>query len=412
MKTTAAVAIVNAYIVPVAGDPIENGTVLIQNGRITAVGTDVQVPAGVESVDATGKWVLPGFIESHGHVGIHEEANGPAGDDTNEMTVPNTAAVRAIDAVNIDDEGFRDALSGGVTSIVVKPGSGNPIGGQTVAIKSWGGRTIDEQVIREAVSVKSALGENPKRVYGAKNVTPSTRLGVAMIIREAFVEAQNYRALRDDAISEGKPFACDLGKETLVRVLDGELAWDQHTHRHDDIATAIRLADEFGYRLVINHGTEAHKIADVLAERDIPVIFGPMFTSRSKVELRDRAIANLGKLAAAGVRVAITTDHPVVPVNFLVHQASLAVKEGLPRETALEALTVNPAAFLRLDDRVGSLTPGLDGDVVVWSGDPLDVNSRAERVFIEGAEVYRWVGDHGEVVERSERFERDLSDAE
>jgi len=406
MTTTSSVAIVNAYIVPVAGDPIENGTVLIQDGKIAAVGTsaDIEIPDGVRTVDASGKWVLPGFIESHGHVGIHEEANGPAGDDTNEMTTPNTAAVRAIDAINIDDEGFRDALSGGVTSIVVKPGSGNPIGGQTVAIKSWGGRTIDEQVLREAVSVKSALGENPKRVYGGKNVTPSTRLGVAMIIREAFVDAQNYRAQRDDAEKEGKPFARDLGKETLVRVLDGELAWDQHTHRHDDIATAMRLADEFGYRLVINHGTEAHKLADVIAERDIPVIFGPMFTSRSKVELRDRAIANLAKIAAAGVRVAITTDHPVVPINFLVHQASLAVKEGLPRETALEALTVNPASFLKLDDRVGSLTPGLDGDVVVWSGDPLDVNSRAERVFIDGAEVYRWEDGAGVVVERSERF--------
>lgn len=404
MTNTSSVAIVNAYIVPVVGDPIENGTVLVQNGTIAAVGAAVSIPEGVRTVDASGKWVLPGFIESHGHVGIHEEANGPAGDDTNEMTTPNTAAVRAIDAINIDDEGFRDALSGGVTSIVVKPGSGNPIGGQTVAIKSWGGRTIDEQVLREAVSVKSALGENPKRVYGGKNVTPSTRLGVAMIIREAFVEAQNYRAQRDDAQKEGKPFARDLGKETLVRVLDGELAWDQHTHRHDDIATAIRLADEFGYRLVINHGTEAHKIADVIAERDIPVIFGPMFTSRSKVELRDRAIANLAKIAAAGVRVAITTDHPVVPINFLVHQASLAVKEGLPRETALEALTVNPASFLQLDDRVGSLTPGLDGDIVVWSGDPLDVNSRAERVFIEGAEVYRWEDGAGVVVERAERF--------
>lgn len=404
MTNTSSVAIVNAYIVPVAGDPIENGTVLVQNGTIAAVGAAVSIPEGVRTVDASGKWVLPGFIESHGHVGIHEEANGPAGDDTNEMTTPNTAAVRAIDAINIDDEGFRDALSGGVTSIVVKPGSGNPIGGQTVAIKSWGGRTIDEQVLREAVSVKSALGENPKRVYGGKNVTPSTRLGVAMIIREAFVEAQNYRAQRDDAQKEGKPFARDLGKETLVRVLDGELAWDQHTHRHDDIATAIRLADEFGYRLVINHGTEAHKIADVIAERDIPVIFGPMFTSRSKVELRDRAIANLATIAAAGVRVAITTDHPVVPINFLVHQASLAVKEGLPRGTALEALTVNPASFLQLDDRVGSLTPGLDGDIVVWSGDPLDVNSRAERVFIEGAEVYRWEDGAGVVVERAERF--------
>jgi imidazolonepropionase-like amidohydrolase len=404
--TSTSIAIVNGYVVPVAQEPIENGVVLIQDGVIQAVGpaSEVAVPEGVTVVDAAGRWVLPGFIEAHGHVGIHEEANGPAGDDTNEMTTPNTAAVRAIDAINIDDEGFRDALSGGVTSVVVKPGSGNPIGGQTVAIKTWGGRTIDEQVIHEAVSVKSALGENPKRVYGAKNVTPSTRLGVAMVIREAFVAAQNYRAKRDDALLEGKPFDRDLALETLVRVLDGELAWDQHTHRHDDIATALRLADEFGYRLVVNHGTEAHKIADVLAERDIPVIFGPMFTSRSKVELRDRAIANLATLAKAGVRVAITTDHPVVPINFLVYQAALAVKDGLPRETALEALTVNPAAFLRLDDRVGSLTPGLDGDVVIWSGDPLDVTSRAERVYIGGAEVFRWEDGQGRVVERAERF--------
>ncbi|WP_374010642.1 amidohydrolase [Leifsonia sp. LS-T14] len=404
--TSTTIAIVNGYVVPVAQEPIENGIVLVRDGVIEAVGPagDVSVPDDATVVDAAGKWVLPGFIESHGHVGIHEEANGPAGDDTNEMTTPNTAAVRAIDAINIDDEGFRDALSGGVTSVVVKPGSGNPIGGQTVAIKTWGGRIIDEQVIHEAVSVKSALGENPKRVYGGKNQTPSTRLGVAMIIREAFVAAQNYRTQRDSAALEGKPFDRDLSKETLVRVLDGELAWDQHTHRHDDIATALRLADEFGYRLVINHGTEAHKIADVLAERDIPVIFGPMFTSRSKVELRDRAIANLAVLAKAGVRVAITTDHPVVPINFLVYQAALAVKDGLPRETALEALTVNPAAFLRLDDRIGSLTPGLDADVVLWSGDPLDVNSRAERVFIGGAEVYRWEDGQGHVVERGERF--------
>ncbi|MDR6613202.1 amidohydrolase [Leifsonia sp. 1010] len=404
--TTSSIAIVNGYVVPVSQEPIENGVVLVKDGVIEAVGSadDVSVPKGATVVDAAGKWVLPGFIESHGHVGIHEEANGPAGDDTNEMTTPNTAAVRAIDAINIDDEGFRDALSGGVTSVVVKPGSGNPIGGQTVAIKTWGGRIIDEQVIHEAVSVKSALGENPKRVYGAKNTTPSTRLGVAMIIREAFIAAQNYRVQRENAELEGKPFERDLAKETLARVLDGELAWDQHTHRHDDIATALRLADEFGYRLVVNHGTEAHKIADVLAERDIPVIFGPMFTSRSKVELRDRAIANLATLAQAGVRVAITTDHPVVPINFLVYQAALAVKDGLPRQTALEALTVNPAAFLRLDDRVGSLTPGLDGDVVVWSGDPLDVNSRAERVYISGAEVYRFEDGRGHVVERSERF--------
>ena len=205
MSRTSSIAIVNAYVVPVAGDPIENGTVLVEDGKITAVGADVAVPDGVETVDATGKWVLPGFIESHGHVGIHEEANGPAGDDTNEMTTPNTAAVRAIDAVNIDDEGFRDALSGGVTSVVVKPGSGNPIGGQTVAIKSWGGRTIDEQVIREAVSVKSALGENPKRVYGSRDALPSTRLGVAYVLRQAFEDARFYAASR--AAARSSPWA-------------------------------------------------------------------------------------------------------------------------------------------------------------------------------------------------------------
>lgn len=404
MTSPRAVAIINARVVPVASDPIDGGTVLIENGLISAVGAGIALPVDVVIIDAAGKWVLPGFIEAHGHVGIDEEANGWAGDDTNEMTDPNTAAVRAIDAINIDDEGFRDALAGGITTIVVKPGSGNPIGGQTVAIKSWGGRTIDEQVVSDAVSIKSALGENPKRVYGDQKQTPSTRLGVSMVIRRAFVEAQNYAEARDAAELRSEPFARDLGKEALARVLSGELAWDQHVHRHDDIATALRLAEEFGYRLVINHGTEGHKLADVLAERGIPVIFGPLLTARSKVELRDRAIGNLAALAAAGVVVAITTDHPVVPINFLVHQASFAVKEGLPAQVALEALTVNPASIMRLQHRVGSLTPGLDGDVVIWSGDPLDVNCRAERVLISGVEVYRWSEGVGRVVERSERL--------
>jgi imidazolonepropionase-like amidohydrolase len=395
------VAVVGGRVVPVDGEPVDNGTVLVLDGVIAAVGRDVEVPDGIRVVDATGRWVLPGFVEAHAHLGVVEEGVGWAGDDVNEMTGPNMAAVRALDAIDIEDEGFRDALVGGVTSAVVKPGSGNPIGGQSVAIKTWGGRTVDEQVIRAAVSVKSALGENPKRVYSEQKQTPSTRLGVAKVIREAFMAAQDYAEARAHSAAERKPHRRDLSLETLVRVLDGELVWDQHTHRHDDIATAIRLAEEFGYRLVVNHGTEGAKIADVLAEKDIPVIFGPMLTNRSKVELRERAIANLARLAEAGVRVAITTDHPVVPINFLVHQASLAVKEGLDPEVALRALTLNPAAMLGLDDRVGALRPGLDGDVVLWSGDPLDVYARAERVFIGGTEVYSYEGG---VVERSERF--------
>ncbi len=393
-------AITGAHVVPVTAPAFDGGAVVVEDGKITAIGPDVTPPDGVPVVDAAGAWLVPGFVEAHGHVGIHEEANGEAGNDTNEMTGPNMAGVRAIDAVDIQDEGFRDALAGGVTSIVVRPGSGNPIGGQTVAIKTWGGRTIDEQLISDAVSVKSALGENPKRVYGGKGQTPSTRLGVAKIIRDAFVEAQNYRAARDAAAAKGEPFARDLTKETLVRVLDGELAWDQHTHRHDDIATAIRLAEEFGYRLVVNHGTEAHKIADVLAEKGIPVIYGPLFTSRSKVELRDRGIPNLATIAAAGVRVAITTDAPVVPINMLVDQATAAVKEGLPWQTALEALTVNPAEILGFGDRVGRLEVGRDADLVLWDGDPLAATSRATRVRIEGAQVFEWADGQGVTSER------------
>jgi imidazolonepropionase-like amidohydrolase len=400
------VAITGGYVVPISAEPLDAGTVLIEDGVITAVGDDVTIPPGATVVDAAGKWVLPGFLEPHSHAGISEEAAGLPGADVNELTDPNMAGVRAIDAVNIEDEGFRDALSGGITSMVIKPGSGNVIGGQTVAIKTWGGRTIDEQVIKDAVSIKSALGENPKTVYGPQSKTPMTRLGIAYILRQAFAEARAYDEQVKKVAQGGLPPKRDLHLEALIRVLDGELIWDQHVHRHDDIATAIRLADEFGYRLVINHGTEGNKLADVLAERDIPVIFGPMLTTRTKLELRDRAVRNVVDMAAAGVRVAFTTDHPVIPINLLVHQATFTVKEGMPRQTALEALTVNPAGMLGLDDRVGSLKPGLDGDVVIWSGDPLDVNSRVERVLISGAEVYRWEPElrRGVTVERSERF--------
>jgi imidazolonepropionase-like amidohydrolase len=381
-------AITHGHVVPVDGDPIDDGTVLIRDGKIVEVGRDVEVPPDFAVVDAEGGWVLPGFVEAHGHLGVYEEAEGWAGRDTNEMTDPNGARLRALDAINPAELGFADALSGGVTTAVIKPGSANPIGGQTVAIKTWG-RTVDEMLIREPVSVKSALGENPKRVYGDQKKLPSTRQGVAAVIREAFMKAQDYRARRAAAQEEGKPFDRDATSEVLVRVLDGELPWCQHTHRADDIATALRLADEFGYRLVINHGTEGHLLADLLAERGIPVIIGPLFTSRSKVELRQRSLRNPGILARAGVELAITTDHPVVPIHFLVHQATLAVKEGLDAAEALRSITVNPARIMGIDDRVGAL-PGLDGDVVIWSGDPLDVMSRALRVFVSGRAVYAY----------------------
>jgi imidazolonepropionase-like amidohydrolase len=375
-------------VVPIDAAPIEHGTVVFQDGRITAIGdASLAVPAGAEVIDTSGQWVLPGFIDAHTHVGVHEEAEGWAGQDTNEMTDPVTAHVRAIDAINPADLGFRDAIAGGVLVVNVNPGSGNPIGGQTIALRTWG-RTVDEMALRSPSGVKSALGENPKRVYGDKKQTPSTRLGTAAVIRSAFTDARNYLARK--AGGGDKPVDVDLKLEALGAVLRGELPWRQHCHRADDIATAIRLAEEFGYRLVIDHGTEAHLVADLLAARDIPVIIGPLFTSRSKVELRNRSLANPGRLAAAGVTIAITTDHPVVPINFLVHQATLSVKEGLDPVTALEAITINPARIAGIDDRFGSLAVDKDASIAVWSGDPLDVHSRVERAFVGGRPVYAY----------------------
>ena len=395
-------AITGARIVPVTGDAIDGGTILIDAGKIVAVGgPGLEVPADADVVDAAGKWVLPGFIDAHAHVGVHEEAEGWAGSDTNEMTRPVTAYVRALDAINPADQGFRDAIGGGVLAVNVNPGSGNPIGGQTAAVKCWG-RVVDQMVLREPSGMKSALGENPKRVYGERKETPSTRLGTAAVIREAFVQAGNYlaklAAAEQQPPSERKPVDRDLGLEALARVLRREIPWRQHCHRADDIATAIRISREFGYELVIDHGTEAHLLADLIAAESIPVIIGPLLTSRSKVELRNRSLANPGRLAAAGVTIAITTDHPVVPINFLIHQASLAVKEGLDRDTALRSITINPARIIGVADRLGSLEPGKDADLVIWSADPLDVTSRAERAYQDGLEIYAYDYDRGEGV--------------
>ncbi len=385
------IAITGGLLVPIEGDPIEGGTVLLADGKIAAVeGPGFRPPPGADTVDAAGKWVLPGFIDAHVHLGVYEEGEGWAGRDTNELTGPVQAQVRALDAINPAEEGFRDAISGGVLAVNVNPGSGNPIGGLTAAVRCWG-RTVDEMVLRAPAGLKSALGENPKRVYGEKKETPSTRLGTAAVIRSAFVEAGNYLAKQENHLSErARVTDRDLKLEALGSVLRREIPWRQHCHRADDIATAMRIAAEFGYELVIDHGTEAYLIADKIAAAGIPVVIGPLFTSRSKVELRNRSLANPGRLAAAGVMIAITTDHPVVPVHFLIHQATLAVKEGLDPVTALRSVTLNPAKIIGVADRLGSLSVGKDADLVIWSGDPLDVMSRAEVAYIGGREIYRY----------------------
>ncbi|GAA1998748.1 amidohydrolase [Nakamurella flavida] len=379
-------AFAGAHVIPIDGDPFD-GTVLVTDGRITAVDAG-DPPVEARVIDAAGKWILPGFIDAHTHLGTHEEGEGWAGNDTNELTDPNTADVRALDAINPTDLGFGDALSAGITTVNVNPGSGNVIGGLTVAI-SVHGRVVDEMVLRSPSGLKAALGENPKRVYGDKKQRPATRLGTAAVLRGAFVDAQNYLDKRTEAGPQ-TVVPRDLKMEALGSVLKREIPWRQHSHRADDIATAIRVADEFGYRLIIDHGTEAHLLADLLVERNIPVLIGPLMTSRSKVELRNRSLANPGLLAAAGVEISIITDHPVVPIQFLVHQVILAVKEGLDPVTALRSITLHPARAMGVQDEVGSLTVGKRADLTIWSGDPLDAMQRAERVFLAGREVYTW----------------------
>ncbi|MBE1514215.1 amidohydrolase [Nesterenkonia halotolerans] len=377
--------IVNAQIVPISAAPF-TGSLVITEGRIAELGASVEQPSGHEVIDAGGGWVLPGLVDAHVHLGVHEEGEGWAGADVNETTDPVTAAARALDAINPADIGFADARAAGITAVNVNPGSANPIGGLAVAIKTQG-RIVDEMILRSPSGLKAALGENPKRIYGERKQTPNTRLGVAMTIRKAFTEAWRWQT-KDPA---ERP--ADLVSEALAMVLERKIPWRQHCHRADDIATALRIADEFGYDLVLDHGTEAYKIADLIAERDIPVLYGPMIVSRSKVEVRERSPKAPGILSRAGVRVSIITDHPVVPIEFLIHQAALAVREGMDPTEALKAVTLNPAEVLGVSDRIGSLEPGKDADLALWSGDPLDTRNRVLRTWIDGEQVYAHAED-------------------
>ncbi len=362
-------------------------TVLVRGGVVAAVGPDVAVPDGVPVLDATGCWVLPGFVEAHTHLGVHAEGEGWHGADVNEKGEPRGARLRALDAVDPADPGFADALAGGVTTAVVMPGSANVVGGQTAALKTWG-RTVLDMLVRAPLGVKSALGENPRK---AGNPGPGTRMGVAAALRDSFAAAQALTARRAERLAAGQEVlpatGADRDAEVLARVLAGELLWHQHAHRADDLVTAVRLAEEFGYRLLLQHVTEGHLVAGFLAEHGAAAVVGPLLTSRSKAELRGRTPAVPAALAAAGVPLALTTDHPVVPVQHLALSAAVAVREGLDRDEALRALTSSPARLLGLDDRVGSLAPGLDGDLVLWSGDPMDVTSRVLTTVLEGRVV-------------------------
>ncbi len=372
----------------------ERGVVLIgDDGKIAGVGAEgvVQIPEGTEVVDAGGRVITPGFIDAHTHVGIGELAVGREGADTNETSDPVTPQVRAIDATYPGDMGFADALAAGITAINVMPGSANVIGGLAVLLKTRGSR-IDDMVVRHPTGLKAAMGENPKRSHGDKRM-PNSRLGVAALMRENLVKASNYLLKRDASELQNdltKPFERDLKMEALGMVLRKEIPMRWHAHRSDDILTALRIRDEFGFNMVLDHATEAHLLADELVKRDIPAVVGPNMTARYKVELKGRTLITPGVLVRAGVKVALTTDHWVVPVQYLPLALIMAVKAGLDRDQALKLVTINPAEILGASDRLGSLALGKDADVVIWSGDPLDIYQHPESVYMNGQKVYEY----------------------
>ena len=381
--------IVNGVVHPMDGPVIQRGYVAFKDGKITAVGPMEELTAVVEdALDAQGGHILPGFIDAHCHLGLFGDSLGFEADDGNESTDPCTPQLRAIDGVNPLDRCFQEAREGGVTTVLTGPGSANPIAGQFVALKT-DGRWVDQMVVKAPAAMKFALGENPKSVYNDRKETPVTRMATAAIIREELSKALEYQDKQDKADQDPETDMPDYDAklEALAPVLRGEVHAHFHAHRADDIATAVRLSKEFGLKYVIVHGTEGYKISDLLAAEGAAVITGPCLTDRSKPELVGQTLENPALLAKAGVRVAICTDHPETPIQYLPLCAAMAVRGGMGEEEALAAITRNPAEIAGIGHRVGTLTPGKDADIVVTQGHPFDWNGKITAVFLEGRQI-------------------------
>ena len=374
------IALTNGRLYTIDNGIIEQGTILLDGAKIAAVGTDVAIPADAQVIDVEGRIVTPGFIDAHTHIGIDEEIHQPIGDDCNEMTEPNTAELRAMDAINYRDLSFQDAVKAGITTVMITPGSANVFGG-LVAVMKTAGRTYKEMLLNGEAGLKMAFGENPKRVYGEKDKTPSTRMATMAIARQGFYEAKEYLKKSE----EDREFS--LQTEHIAKALDGGIPVRAHAHRADDIMTAIRLRDEFQLDLVVEHCTDGHLIVEELKEAGVKAAVGPSLSNRAKVEMEIVTFRTPGVLASAGVDVAIITDAPCTPIQYLPICAGMAMREGMTEADAFKALTIVPAKILKVDDRLGSLTAGKDADVVVWNNHPMEIMGKPELVFVNGKQI-------------------------
>ena len=366
------------------------GDILIDNKKIIEIGSNIVAPLDAEIIDASEKLVFPGFIDAHTHLGLWEDGMGFEGADGNEETDPITPQLNPIDGINPMDRTFEEARNGGITSVCTTPGSANVMGGQCIAIKTFG-RRIDNMVIKNPVASKIAFGENPKSCYGRDEKMPQTRMAIAALLREHLKKAEEYLEeieLYEEHEDHDKP-EYDMKMESLIPVLRGDIPFKVHAHRADDMFTAIRIAKEFDIKITLDHCTEGHLIAEELLEENYPVVVGPSLSERSKIELRNLTFDTAGILSNTGVDVSIMTDHPVIPVQYLPICAGIAVKHGMTTEKALESITINPARTLGIEDRVGSIEVGKDADIVIWDNNPLEIQSNVLFTIIDGKIVYK-----------------------
>lgn len=380
--------IINAKIVTMNNQTFDNGFILVKDDKIEKIGNMIDLNiTSKQHIDANGGIVLPGFIDAHCHLGMVGDSVSFEGDDANEETDPITPQLRAIDAINTFDVSFKEAQNAGITTVLTGPGSANPIAGQWCATKTLQDR-IDDIIVASPVGMKFALGENPKTTYSAKNQTPITRMGAVALIREQLIKAKRYiQEIEMAAEHDDDPPEYDIKCESLIPVLNRQIKAFFHAHRADDIYTAIRISEEFNLDYVLVHATQAYKIADKLKVLRPNIITGPIICDRSKPELAGLTTKNSGILRSIGLDIAICTDHPEVPIQYLALSAAICAKEGMGATKALEAITINAAKIAGIDHRVGSLAVGKDADIIIFNQNPLDVMASPTHVIINGVLV-------------------------
>ena len=390
MKGMVTILIRGQKILTMAGQTYEPGCILIKGRKISKVADKIDESENDDGIviGADNCWVMPGLIDAHSHLGIYEEKKGQIGDNSNETTEPVTPYLKAIDAINPMDSGFHNAIKAGITSVMVGPGSSNVVGGQFVFIKT-NGRCIDDMVVMEPAAMKIAFGENPKTNYGDNNQMPSTRMSVGAMLREELFEAKQYADSKKAALDDGDSYKEDFRKECWLPVFRKEIPLKAHVHRADDIQTAIRIAKMFDLDMTLDHCTDGHLITEEICKSGYPAILGPCLASRNKTEVQYMDFKTAGILHKAGIKVAITTDHPVSLIQCLPLCAGIAAKEGLGIDEGLRAITINPAEICRVDSRVGSLVAEKDADIAIFDGNPMEVFTNCLYTIIDGEIVFK-----------------------